>query len=159
MKFYQRAFRVALCMTNRRLRGLRVVALSAQFNDWTQRVVLFGLWSPPADNCANGLVASHNITCRAKDNIQTAAAVKWRHHEGIDKLSRGWRGEFSLFKTTRGSLSRNYYLRWCWNPIWKRPKKLNWLEKELLFRQHKRDEAKGRENAGSFSIMTLLCKD
>lgn len=42
---------------------------------WTQHNAI-RFWSPPADNSANGLVASHNITCRAKDNIQTAAVVK-----------------------------------------------------------------------------------
>ncbi len=42
---------------------------------WTQHSASRS-WSPPADNSANGLVASHNTTCRAKDNIQIAAVVK-----------------------------------------------------------------------------------
>lgn len=98
---------------------------------WTQHSEIWS-WSPPADNSGYGLVASHNITSRAKGNIEAAAVVKrrpgWRNRHAFYRLLWGFQESLRLNHFTNGVSPVFFFFCDC-----KRLKKPNCLVEKLLF--------------------------
>lgn len=111
-------------------RGFCRPLVTVTTHGWTLHSEIWS-WSPPADNSGYGLVASHNITSRAKDNIEAAAVVErrqgWRNRQAFYRLLWGFLESLRLNHFTNG-VGPVFFFCDC-----KRIKKPNCLVQKLLF--------------------------